>query len=230
MLIQVMSVPNHPSEIKNENSQRGYRLLFLLVQWTVWLALGLMLYWVCVRAGASRRSSAGWFVSVGLFAVSFSSDGSKAKRYSWALIPWVIFFLFDQRWLDAATNFLRNPVPASVHLYAVASIKELVILFLWIILFPDEFHRFPSPARIRQFSQIILFIVGVVAGATALYEMDRVLRNFRLSPVDQFRWVQTWTAAAVLGLYAIMGIRVLVPHTIAVIMARTRFVPDKGPG
>lgn len=215
-----MTVANYPSEIMNRNSQRGHRLLFLLVQWTGLLALGLMLYWVCVREGASQRSSAGLFVSFGVFAASFSSDGSEEKRYSWALIPWVIFFVFDMRWLDAANNFLRNPVPASVHSYAVASIKELVILFLWIIFFPDENHRFPSPVRTRQFSQIILLIVGVIAGATALYEMERVLRNFRLSPIDQFHWVQTWTAGAVLGLYAIMVIRVLVPPTIAVIMGR----------
>jgi hypothetical protein len=186
----------------------------LLLACIVCVGVGFAFYWACVRQGAAHRSDAGWFLSIIVAAFIVAGRENLLRRLLWASIPWVVAGFLDMRAVSAAQSVLENPTSQSVFECGVASAEFLVVMFVWIVAYPEAERYIGVPTKVRWTSQTVLFLIGCTIGSYEFRRMLGVFHSPTLSVLDQLHWLQVWVSRSTLILYGLLVGRIALPLSI----------------
>jgi hypothetical protein len=215
----------HPVLVGNRHSETVNRtergLSRLVVACVVCIGVGFAFYWACVRDGATHRSDAGWILSTIVAGSIIAAGGDFLWRLLWAALPWIFTEFLDMRALSAAQNVLRNPTSQSIFRFGVTSAEFLVLMFLWIVTYPDADPDVGIPLKIRRTCQAILLLIGCAIGLFEVRRMLGVLHDPALPVVNQFRWLQVWFSRLTLVLYGLLVCRIALPVSIHAVLGRS---------
>jgi hypothetical protein len=186
----------------------------LLLSWSLCFAVGLALYWLCVRPGASHSSDIGWFLAIMMSFVILANGENFLKRFLFAAVPFIVSVVLNQRAYSAAGYALYLQTAASLLKYAAAASAFLLFMFLWVALLPGGGRPEYIPGKLWRTCQVILFVIGCVIVSFEAREMLGVLHSSTLSVVDQLHWLDRWVSRSTLVLYGLFAARFLLPLSI----------------